>query len=277
VLGLSTVKLLRAEADLDDEAKKLLSFTDNRQDASLQAGHFNDFIEVSLLRSALYRAALDAGPEGISHDNLTSGVFKALALEPEEYSTLTRDASEIQLLNAGKALRNVLGYRLYNDLKRGWRVTSPNLEQCGLLEIDYPALPSICANAAAWGGCHPALSSADVATKTYICKVLLDYFRRNLAVKVDYLDSGNQESIQQQSSQYLIEPWGLDEAEQKKLEHASVCIREGFAPKSIRVTFTFLREGASVNSSAGEGRFLSTQIGSSRMSFLEYLPICSVS
>lgn len=234
VLGLSTVKLLRAEADLDDEAKKLLSFTDNRQDASLQAGHFNDFIEVSLLRSALYRAALDAGPEGISHDNLTSGVFRALALEPEEYSTLTRDASEIQLLNAGKALRNVLGYRLYNDLKRGWRVTSPNLEQCGLLEIDYPALPCICANAAAWGGCHPALSSADVATKIYVCKVLLDYFRRNLAVKVDYLDSGSQEAIQQQSSQYLIEPWGLDEAEQKKMEHASVLYPRGIRPKEYQ-------------------------------------------
>ena len=32
------------------EARKLLSFTDNRQDASLQAGHFNDFVEIGLLR-----------------------------------------------------------------------------------------------------------------------------------------------------------------------------------------------------------------------------------
>ena len=38
---------------------KLLTFTDNRQDASLQAGHFNDFVHVSLLRSAL-NAALHA-------------------------------------------------------------------------------------------------------------------------------------------------------------------------------------------------------------------------
>ena len=33
-----------------------MSFTDNRQDASLQAGHFNDFVEVTMLRSALWRA-----------------------------------------------------------------------------------------------------------------------------------------------------------------------------------------------------------------------------
>jgi hypothetical protein len=33
--------------------QKLMSFTDNRQDASLQAGHFNDFIQVVHLRSAI--------------------------------------------------------------------------------------------------------------------------------------------------------------------------------------------------------------------------------
>ena len=47
---------LRHDDDLPDTAKKLLSFTDNRQDASLQAGHFNDFVEVGLIRSALFRA-----------------------------------------------------------------------------------------------------------------------------------------------------------------------------------------------------------------------------
>ena len=32
--------------------RKLLGFTDNRQDAALQSGHFNDFLFVSLLRGA---------------------------------------------------------------------------------------------------------------------------------------------------------------------------------------------------------------------------------
>jgi hypothetical protein len=40
---------------------KLLSFTDNRQDASLQAGHFNDFVRIALLRAALV-AALEQHP-----------------------------------------------------------------------------------------------------------------------------------------------------------------------------------------------------------------------
>lgn len=56
ILSLSTVRHLRKETALPDMAKKLLSFTDNRQDASLQSGHFNDFVEIGLLRGALYKA-----------------------------------------------------------------------------------------------------------------------------------------------------------------------------------------------------------------------------
>ncbi len=43
------------------EKRKLLGFTDNRQDAALQAGHFNDFLFVSLLRGAILRAVIDTG------------------------------------------------------------------------------------------------------------------------------------------------------------------------------------------------------------------------
>jgi hypothetical protein len=64
-------------------AKKLLSFTDNRQDASLQAGHFNDFIEVGLLRSALYKAVHTAGAEGLRYDEVAQKVFAALNLPLE--------------------------------------------------------------------------------------------------------------------------------------------------------------------------------------------------
>ena len=64
----SIVRTLRTwEGDLDDKARKLLAFVDNRQDASLQAGHFNDFVQVTQLRGALYRA-LDKAPEGLTDE-----------------------------------------------------------------------------------------------------------------------------------------------------------------------------------------------------------------
>jgi hypothetical protein len=52
------------------------------------------------------------------------------------------------------ALRDVLGYRLYFDLRRGWRITNPNLEQLGLLKIDYRLLEDCCRDEEAWSTAH---------------------------------------------------------------------------------------------------------------------------
>ena len=59
VLSASIVRAQQKEADIADAARKVLTFTDNRQDASLQAGHFNDFVLVGQVRAALYRAVRD--------------------------------------------------------------------------------------------------------------------------------------------------------------------------------------------------------------------------
>jgi hypothetical protein len=60
-----------------------------------------------------------------------------------------------------------------------------------------------------------------------VAKTLLDYMRRELAIKVDYLDEMAQERMQQQSSQRLISPWALDDNE--RMEHAAVLY-----PRSMR-------------------------------------------
>ncbi len=85
-LSLSAIRHLRRDGSLPGQARKLLSFTDNRQDASLQAGHFNDFVEIGLLRSALHRACRGAGADGLTHDILKQRVFEALALPFDHYA-----------------------------------------------------------------------------------------------------------------------------------------------------------------------------------------------
>src|SRR5262249_50544074 len=85
VTSLSAIRGLR-RSSLPERARKLLSFTDNRQDASLQAGHFNDFIETTLLRSALYHAVKNAGSSGVGYDELTNKVFEALKLPRKFYA-----------------------------------------------------------------------------------------------------------------------------------------------------------------------------------------------
>lgn len=211
VMGLSTIRTLR-ESDLSETARKLLSFTDNRQDASLQAGHLNDFVEVGLLRSALYRAAEAAGPAGLRHDELAARVFDALGLPIAAYAQ-DPEVKFAAFHETQAALRNMLGYRLYRDLKRGWRITLPNLEQCGLLEIGYQSLEELCAAEEEWTEVHPALVTATPETRAKVAGALLDLMRRGLGIKVDYLEADFQERLALQSSQRLCPPWAVDDKE----------------------------------------------------------------
>jgi len=213
ILSLSLIRNLRTDGSLDPIARKLLSFTDNRQDASLQAGHFNDFVQVSLVRSALCRAVQESDPAGLTHEKLPQKVFDALELSLEHYAA---DASvRFRALEETKrALREVLGYHLYRDLRRGWRVTAPNLEQCGLLEIRYASLDEVCAAEELWEKAPMALRNAAAEVRRRVALVLLDYMRRELAIRVDYLDTRYQEQIRQLSSQHLKEPWAFEEGDE---------------------------------------------------------------
>lgn len=210
VLAMSTVRKLRRAASLPQKARKLLSFTDNRQDAALQAGHFNDFVEVALLRSALWRAAHEAGSRGLRHDDLTHRVFDALDLPVGAYAS-NPEVRYHQREETDRALREALAYRLYRDLRRGWRVTQPNLEQCGLLRIDYASLTEFCRDPEPWQGRHAVLVGATPEEREAACRVILDHLRRELAIRVDVLDARRQEQLQQRSSQYLRAPWALDD------------------------------------------------------------------
>ena len=211
ILSLATILGMRDE-DLREEARKLLSFTDNRQDASLQAGHFNDFLEVGVLRGGLYQAVLSAGTTGLRHDELAQRVFEVLNLPIAMYAS-DPEVRFNALDDTRTSLRDVLGYRLYHDLRRGWRINAPNLEQCGLLEIQYLSLDQLCEAEDVWEDCHPVLASASKETRFKIAKVFLDHMRQQLAVKVDYLDPNYQDRIKQRSNQRLISPWSIDEGE----------------------------------------------------------------
>ena len=139
ILAVRSLIELQGDRDLKPDARKLLSFTDNRQDASLQAGHFNDFSQVALLRSALHKATEEKGTKGLSHGELSRSVFEAMQLRFDEYAADPEVRGPARSAT-NDALRRVMDYHLYRDLQRGWRVTAPNLEDCGLLTFEYDGL-----------------------------------------------------------------------------------------------------------------------------------------
>ncbi|MGQ0464797.1 MAG: DEAD/DEAH box helicase [Sporichthyaceae bacterium] len=218
VLSASVVRSLRTSAGegLAPEARKLLTFVDNRQDASLQAGHFNDFAQVVQLRGALHRA-MQASPQGLTHESVGERVAEALRLEFAAFAA-TPDAKFTARDRAIRALRGVVEYRIYADLQRGWRVTMPNLEQTGLLHVRYIDLPEIAADADSWHGTHPAWQQADPKLREELAEILLDEMRRVLAVDVDCLTENGYDQLWRESRQHLITPWNLGENETRTRE-----------------------------------------------------------
>ncbi|BBH53871.1 DEAD/DEAH box helicase [Fluviispira sanaruensis] len=145
VLALSVINSLRESDGIDDKAKKLMSFTDNRQDASLQSGHFNDFIDTVQIRRALWQALRVAPPSGIQFDNLAEALFNAFemsALQPQDYMREnSQNPSFAQRRKARDALKELLVYRALLDLSaEDWRITLPSLDRTNMLKITFPLL-----------------------------------------------------------------------------------------------------------------------------------------
>jgi hypothetical protein len=144
------------EQGIDTEECKLLSFTDNRQDASLQAGHLNDFVQVAQLRAAIVSSMEQRGE--LQYDELGPAIFDAMELRPEDFlKNPVKGGPGYQ--QGREAMIGLLEYRTLEDLTRGWRVNQPNLEQTGLLRIDYAGLEELAADDSLWRGL-PAIADA---------------------------------------------------------------------------------------------------------------------
>ena len=214
VMSMSTVRWLRHHLG-DDEAaaRKLLAFSDNRQDASLQAGHFNDFVQTIMLRAGLRSALVKAGPEGITHEELAQRVFDALNLPPETYMKDVQQKYGRD--DAGQALRSLLEYRLYIDFMQGFRFNQPNLEFTGLLQIEYRHLSALCGDEDDWRDTHVALVTASPEERAQLATVALDWMRREVLIEVDALQPEGQERMQRRTFEHLADRWriGIDPRE----------------------------------------------------------------
>ena len=219
LISMSIVRSLRAipEGALDKNARKLLTFVDNRQDAALQAGHFNDFTEVTMVRGALYRAAVKAvkdGEEGLFYDDIPAKVTRALGLTPGDYATHPGEDPVLRR-RTESALRDVVNLRVFLDLERGWRVTMPNLEQVSLIQVGYLGLEGVAARDELWRDCFPALRDAAPEVRERVCRVLLDEMRRWLAIDAECFDPDEFDRMKRRGQEALRPEWAVGDGDQR--------------------------------------------------------------
>ncbi len=214
--------------------QKLMSFTDNRQDASLQAGHFNDFIQVVHLRSAIEKVLRDSS-EPLKITELIFKVQEALKLPESEYAI--NPAPNLNRPNEDNlaALRSYIAYRIIQDLKRGWRYILPNLEQTALLEITYKGLEKNAADMSLWSNIELINEMSNDKRVDFILQVL-NYFRNMYAVDFEMLRYENRLRTESELNQQLNKDklWSLDKGE--KIEAPNFLSIDG-ADKATRDTF----------------------------------------
>ncbi|NUY34923.1 DEAD/DEAH box helicase [Paraburkholderia sp. JPY303] len=218
MLTLSALRYLyEDDAHLKDEAKKVLGFTDNRQDAALQVGHFNDFLQVLLQRAALLSAIEKSGGQ-LDESAVSHAVFTALGFDRDDPGARGEYMQEPNLKGNPRRqvqdiMRAILGYRVYVDLRRGWRFNNPNLEQLGLVRIAYPDIDQLAADESEWASAPLVLQAASAAVRKRLLIRLFDTMRQGLCVSSRYLDRAELDKLKTASFNSLREPWGFTEDE----------------------------------------------------------------
>jgi Lhr-like helicase len=209
------------DSGLQTHTRKLLGFTDNRQDAALQSGHFNDFLFVSLIRAAFLGALDVADSKGLRSDELGAAQQRALGFD--------RPASELRsewllepslrgfnLQEAESALRQVLSYRVWFDQRRGWRYTNPSLEQLGLVNVEYLGIDDLASDEELFATAPEVLRLASPTVRKAVYIEIFDHLRKWMAIRSQVLDPMVIEQMLQKSHSRLRAPWGFGNDERPR-------------------------------------------------------------
>lgn len=227
--------------------QKLLSFTDNRQDASLQAGHFNDFMATIKLRSGVYQALRRNGAALDVH-NIHERIFDALKLDESVYARIPSEDPDFPDENNTRAIKLYLLLRIFQDLKRGWRYTLPNLEQTALLRIEYRNLTKLANLEEKFHGIE-LLQKMTPAQREDSLIQILNYFRTNFALdhRILLSDRGETESVLKDKLD-ANKLWSLDKDEKIDAPRYMVTRNPGRTQRGIYT--------ASIGPQSGLGKFI---------------------
>ena len=231
VTTLSTLNALRNQ-NIALKYQKLLSFTDNRQDASLQAGHFNDFVSTLQLRSAIYHALKEN--KSLDSKDIAIQAVKKLGLNESEFAVNPSTNPKYPDKRNVEALEDYVFIRILYDLKRGWKYNTPNLEQAALLKVDYLTLDQLAEDHEEWAESE-LFSKMSVSDRKDVIRQILDFFRTSYALDHFKLTRDNRSLVENRIKERLIigSNWCLNIDEQIDVPFVMIPKGIGKTPREV--------------------------------------------
>ena len=230
-----TLSILDNLFEDNNNQRKLLGFSDNRQDAALQSGHFNDFIFLLTIRGGLMAALKDKG--SILHESeLSETVFNAIGFNNESDETRAEYLQNPDIYghlkeDAQSTLKFILGYRILRDIRKGWRYNNPSLEALSLVKIEYDNLGKYLEHDES-GILLPEITSLPHNKKQALFELVFDEMKKNLCIASRFLSPGDQEKYKNKSFNALNEPWAFSPDEiLSSTSHLALEIKDGWRGK----------------------------------------------
>lgn len=215
----STVLVLKILRQLQknkekEEVQKVLGFSDNRQEAALQAGHFNAFVKQLILRSAVLSVLREEGAL-LPLVDLIDALLKRFGVSETDWkgreNFIPNDYLEGGVYSTNgaiKALRFFLGYKLLEDLKDAQLYTNPSLESLGLINISYKGVSELSKEETLFKESR-ILSQLSANEREELFRIFLDEVRRKFCIFSKFLILTEQESVKDKYYKTLKEQWTL--------------------------------------------------------------------
>ena len=204
------------DSEMKDTQKKILGFVDNRQDAAMQSGHFNDFVSRTIMRAAMLATLRKQPDKAWKIDELTKCIFDILGFsdydDEEAQSDLYQDP-DLAIPTKRKMeadVLEILQYRLLRDLNRSWVYTNPTLQHLGLMDIGFELFDEMMSDEKRIAACEvlPEFSDKD---RRHLMDALLREMAGSYCVYSSILDYQHLSTLKGRNENRLNKRWQIGE------------------------------------------------------------------